>query len=494
MTRGLHLIAGEWEPGTGASFSSFDPHTGEPSDTEYEEANPEQVRRAVSAAAAHMSSKGFATPTERSRVLSAIAAALDSEVETVVATADRESGLGRGRLEGELARTTGQIRAFARYLETDAHMGRVDDSVFDGESLVRMEIPLGPVAVFEASNFPLAFATMGGDTVSALAAGCPVVVKAHPSHPETSETVARIASRVLNAAGLDGVMSVLHGPSPQLGEALVMSPEIAAVGFTGSVQGGRALMDAASRRPIPIPVYAEMGSVNPLIVTEAAAAARAESIAQGFAGSLLLGGGQFCTKPGLLIAPDSAAGQRLVDRAAEAVTAAGDHVVLNERIQSQFVTGCENIRQAGTSLTETRASGSGYRVAGLLVEIEPPVDDLEEVFGPAGLVVRYSTIDDLLALIRSLPGALAAAVHAVDRDPDGPAILAAISERVGRVVWNGYPTGVAVSPAMMHGGPYPASSDGRHTSVGLSAMRRFRRPIAFQGVPPGLLPDARRQG
>jgi acyl-CoA reductase-like NAD-dependent aldehyde dehydrogenase len=490
MSRGLHLIAGNWDPGTGPSFTSFDPHTGDPSEREYREADPAQVRRAVEAATAHVSWKGFAPPAERSRLLYAIADALDAEADTVVATADRESGLGRERLEGELARTTRQIRAFAESLEIGKHWGRIEDSVFDGTDLVRMEIPLGTVAVFEASNFPLAFATMGGDTVSALAAGCPVVVKAHPSHPETSERVAEIVSRVLHAEGLDGVMSVLHGPSPQLGEALVTSPEIAAVGFTGSLQGGRALMDAASRRPIPIPVFAEMGSVNPLIVTEAAAATRADDIATGFAGSLLLGGGQFCTKPGLLIIPDSAAGQRLVDRAAEEVIAAGDHVLLNERIQNQFVTGCENLRQAGTALAETRASESGYRAGGLLVEVEPTVDDLEEVFGPAGVVVRYSTIDELLALIRSLPGALAAAVHAVDDDPDGQAIVAAISERVGRVVWNGYPTGVAVSPAMMHGGPYPASSDGRHTSVGLSAMRRFQRPIAFQGLPPNLLPDA----
>lgn len=490
MSRGLHLIAGNWEPGTGASFTSFDPHTGNPSEREYREADPEQVRRAVEAAAAHVSWKGFASPSERSRLLSAVADALDSEAETVVAIADRESGLGRERLDGELARTTGQIRAFAGFLETGEHWDRIEDSVFEGVSLVRMDVPLGAVAVFEASNFPLAFATMGGDTVSALAAGCPVVVKAHPSHPETSEMVARIAGRVLDGAGLGGVMSLLHGPSPQLGETLATSPEIVAVGFTGSLQGGRALMNAASRRPLPIPVYAEMGSVNPLIVTEAAAAKRGEDIATGFVGSLLLGGGQFCTKPGLLIVPDSAAGQRLVDRAAEEVTAAGDHVLLNERIQNQYVTGCENLRQAATALAETRASQSGYRAGGLLVEIEPPLEDLEEVFGPAGVVVRYSTIDDLLVLIRSLPGALAAAVHAVDDDPDGPAIVAAVSERVGRVVWNGFPTGVAVSPAMMHGGPYPASSDGRHTSVGLWAMRRFQRPVAFQGVPSDLLPDA----
>jgi acyl-CoA reductase-like NAD-dependent aldehyde dehydrogenase len=490
MSQGLHLIAGNWEPGTGASFTSFDPHTGNPSEREYREADPEQVRRAVEAAAAHVSWKGFASPAERSQLLSAIADALDSEAETIVATADCESGLGRERLNGELARTTGQIRAFADFLATGEHSERIEDSVFDGVSLVRMDVPLGPVAVFEASNFPLAFATMGGDTVSALAAGCPVVVKAHPSHPETSEMVARIAARVLDAAGLGGVMSLLHGPSPQLGEALVTNPEILAVGFTGSLQGGRALMDAASRRPIPIPVYAEMGSVNPLIVTEAAAATRAEEIATGFVGSLLLGSGQFCTKPGLLIVPDSAAGQRLVDRAAAEVTAAGDHVLLNERIQSQFQTGCDNMRKAGTPLADTRASEDGYRVGGMLVEIDPPLDDLAEVFGPAGVVVRYSTKDDLVALISSLPGALAAAVHAVDDDPDEQAILAAVSERVGRVVWNGYPTGVAVSRAMMHGGPYPASSDGRHTSVGLRAMRRFQRPVAFQGVPSGLLPDA----
>lgn len=490
MSQGLHLIAGNWEPGTGASFTSFDPQTGHPSEREYREADPEQVRRAVAAAAAHVSWKGFATPAERSRLLSAVADALDSEAETIVATADRESGLGRERLSGELARTTGQIRAFAEYLDTGEHWDRIEDSVFEGVSLVRMDIPVGAVAVFEASNFPLAFATLGGDTVSALAAGCPVVVKAHPSHPETSEAVATVASRVLAEAGLDGVMSLLHGPSPELGEALVMSPEISAVGFTGSLQGGRALMDAASRRPVPIPVYAEMGSVNPLIVTEAAAEERAADIAKGFVGSLLLGAGQFCTKPGLLLVPDSEAGQRIIDRAAAEVAAAGDHVLLNERIRRQFQTGCDSMRQAGTPLAETRPSGDGYRVGGLLVEIGPPVGDLTEVFGPAGAVVRYSTLDDLLALIRSLPGALAAAVHAVDDDPDGPAIAEAVTEKVGRVVWDGFPTGVAVSPAMMHGGPYPASSDGRHTSVGLSAMHRFQRPVAFQGVPPGLLPDA----
>lgn len=489
MSRGLHLIAGEWETGTGVSFRSVDPHTGNPSDREYREANEDQIRRAVEASAAHVTWQGYAKPAERRQILVAIADGLDSEADEIVTIAHCESGLGRERLDVELSRTTQQLRTFARFLETGEHWGSVEDSVFDAVSLVKMEIPLGAVAVFEASNFPLLFSTMGVDTVSALAAGCPVVVKAHPSHPETSEKVASIVSHVLDARGLVGVMSLLHGPSPRLGEVLVASPEIAAVGFTGSLQGGRALMDAASRRRIPIPVYAEMGSVNPLIVTEAAAEERSREIAEGFTGSLLLGGGQFCTKPGLLIVPDSAAGQRLINVAAKEVGAAGEHVLLSERIQKQFLTGSEKLRQAGTPLAETRPSMSGYRVGGLLVEIQPPVHGLEEIFGPAGVVVRYSDTDGLIALIRSLPGALSGAVHAAGNDPNGPAIVAALAEKVGRIVWNGYPTGVAMSPAMMHGGPYPASSDGRHTSVGPSAIRRFQRPVAFQGVPSALLPD-----
>lgn len=480
---GMHLVGGRQEAGTGSEFGSFDPRTGDPSPRRFREAGPDQVDRAVEAAAAWVSRKGYGTVQERIALLDGIADALDAAESEIVSVADRESGLGENRLSGELGRTTGQLRAFSAFLRTGDHEDRVEDLVFDGVKLVRSVVPIGVVAVFEASNFPLAFATMGGDTASALAAGCPVVIKAHPDHPETSELVGNLAAEVVSSMDLDGILSVLHGPSIELGSTIVESPAVAAVGFTGSVPGGRALMDLAARRPVPIPVYAEMGSVNPLVVTPAAAESRAEEIAEGYVGSLLLGAGQFCTNPGLLFVPDGDAGERLIEKVGDRVRSSGDHVLLDQRIAARYEEGCRTLTSRGEVLAESLADGPGYRVRAVLVEMKPPLEDIEEVFGPAGVVVRYSSSEELIRLLEGVPGALAAAIHAEEDEPESADLIDVLAMRVGRIVWNGYPTGVAVSPAMMHGGPYPSASDPLHTSVGLAAMRRFQRPIAFQGVP-----------
>lgn len=480
---GRHLVAGEWEIGTGREFSSYDPRTGQPSGRKFLEAGEAQVDRSVSGSAAHVRWEGFAPADVRGRTLQEIAVALDIAEAEIVAVADRESGLGTSRLTGELARTTGQLRAFADALADGYHLDRVSDRVADGTRFLRLNVPIGPVVVFEASNFPLAFATMGGDTAAALAAGCPVVVKAHPDHPETSELVGRIALDVLMRYDLGGVLSVVHGPSPELGAHLVQHPLVAAVGFTGSLRGGRALFDLAADRPSPIPVYAEMGSVNPLIVTEAAAVDRAEEIAEGYAGSLLLGSGQFCTKPGLLVVPTGDAGDRLVGAVSAAVAAAEPQILLDERIRASYIADFDELRLRGRVLAGGASEGDGFRVGAALVEVEADPGSLDEVFGPLGLVYRYRSLGELTEFLAALPGALAAAIHAGEHDTDARAVLSTVTMKVGRVIWNGYPTGVAVTPAMMHGGPYPATSEPLHTSVGLSAMRRFQRPVTFQNVP-----------
>ncbi|GAB2603579.1 aldehyde dehydrogenase (NADP(+)) [Streptomyces capparidis] len=472
------------------------------------EAGTAEVDAAVRAAADAL--PALADPAARVRLLRAAADALDAAAEEVTAAADAETALGPARLTGELARTTYQLRSFADIVEEGAYLDVVIDHAdpqakpVPRPDLRRYKVPLGVVAVFSASNFPLAFSVPGGDTASALAAGCPVVVKAHPDHPGTSELAARLLRDAAVSVGLPAdVVRLVHGL--QAGIDLINHPLVAAAGFTGSIRGGRALFDAASARPTPIPFYGELGSLNPVVVTEAAAAERAEEIGKGLAGSFTLGAGQFCTKPGLVLAPAGEAGERLIDTLAGAVSDAASAVMLDTRMREAFLGGVRERAQlpdVQAPLEPGEGDGLGVRPGFLTVPAERLTTSeehqvlLEECFGPVTVVARYKDTSEISALLSRLPGNLTATVHlapAESGDSEGEAarLLAELTPLAGRILVNGWPTGVAVASAQHHGGPYPATTT-HTTSVGGTAIERWLRPVAYQDTPPALLPPALR--
>jgi acyl-CoA reductase-like NAD-dependent aldehyde dehydrogenase len=435
-------------------------------------------------------------PATRAAMLTAAADTLDAAGERIVALADRETRLGAGRLGGELARTTGQLRLFAAAAAEGSLLELTIDhadphAAAPRPDLRRMMAPLGPVAVFAASNFPLAFSVAGGDTAAALAAGCPVVVKAHEGHPQTSQLVHDLLAPVLPA----GALALLHGRAA--GAALVKHPAVRAVGFTGSLAGGQALAELARARPDPIPFFGELGSVNPVVVTAAALHARGPQLAQDFVTSYTMGLGQFCTKPGILLLP---AGHGLEPQLAAAVAAVPAGPLLGGWIRA----GLDHSVATLAALPGVRAivapvAGDADHTAPALLAMpaarflaEP--DAAGECFGPISLLVEYDDEEQLIAALRATPGSLTVTVHAEPDETGLPArLLALAAERAGRVVWNGWPTGVAVGWATMHGGPWPASTDAAHTSVGVAAARRFLRPVSYQSVPDTLLPAALRE-
>jgi NADP-dependent aldehyde dehydrogenase len=452
------------------------------------------VDAACRAAAAAFPSWSRTTRAERAGVLAAMADALAARADEIVAIADQETSLGEARLRGELVRTCYQMRFFGEVAEEGSYLEATIDHAGDTPmgprpDLRRMLVPIGPVAVFGASNFPLAFSVPGGDTVSALAAGCPVVIKAHPAHPLTS----RLCFDTMAAVAPEGVLHLVAGE--QAGRDLVDHPAIQAVGFTGSLAGGRALADIAAARPAPIPFYGELGSVNVMVVTPAAAAARGGEIGAALGGSFTLGSGQFCTKPGLVFVPRGADGDALRDACAEAVHDKS-FAMLTSRIRDGYLDGAAALAaEDGVSqlLPETATANEGDVVRATLLELDAAADLaarpelLHEVFGPLAVLVRYGSVGELDPVLSVLPGALTATVHAEADEPG----LAELSDRMlsvaGRLVWNGYPTGVAVSWAQHHGGPWPGTNS-LHTSVGATAGRRFLRPVALQNAPASLLP------
>ncbi|MQA11939.1 MAG: aldehyde dehydrogenase family protein [Pseudonocardiaceae bacterium] len=442
---------------------------------------------------------GQRPPADRAAALTRVADALDAAAETLIPLAQKESHLPDARLRGELVRTTFQLRLFAERLteaEPDVIIDKPDAEWPPGPrpDLRRMLVPIGPVAVFAASNFPFAFSVAGGDTASALAAGCPVVLKAHPGHPELSEATGDIVRGALAVSGApDGTFNVVHGE--ELGKELVLDRRIRAVAFTGSLRGGRALFDLAVSRPDPIPFYGELGSINPVFVTEAAARERGAEIAGGYVDSFTLGAGQFCTKPGLFVVP---ADSELATLAAKRVRERAAAPLLNERIARGYADTVGTLGAHGevNTLVAGTDSAEGPTPTLLSTTAEALLADPEalrtECFGPASLVVHYRDNDELLAVARSLAGELTGTVHGEDTDEVARPLLDELVERVGRVLWNGWPTGVAVTYAMQHGGPYPATTAPLHTSVGTTATARFLRPVAFQNVPQHLLPEVLR--
>ncbi len=415
-------------------------------------------------------------------MLRAVADALDARRADLVAVAMEESHLPEGRLTGELARTTFQLRLFADLVDDgtcfDAVIEHADPDFPLGPrpDLRRVSVPIGPVLVFAASNFPFAFSVAGGDTTAALAAGCPVMVKAHPGHPRLSDAVGAI----LASAGAP--VLVIHGE--EAGRAALLDPATKAAAFTGSTVGGRALFDLAASRPDPIPFYGELGSVNPAFVSRRAVEARGPEIVAGFVASFTLGVGQVCTKPGIVFLPS---GHGLAEDLAEAVGQVAAAPMLGDWIESRYTAMLADRRAATTTIH----AGIGTAPTLLHAPIASLVDIAEECFGPVSIVVEYGDDDELLAAARSFEGVLTATVH-IEPDDDGWAasLLDVLAERAGRVVVNGWPTGVAVNAAMHHGGPWPATTAPLHSSVGGNAITRFLRPVAFQNVPDALLPAA----
>ncbi|MEU0146882.1 aldehyde dehydrogenase (NADP(+)) [Streptomyces sp. NPDC006288] len=484
---------------------SVDPRTGNPREQVAVEATAEEVDRAVRAA--HAVRGALADRTVRAAFLRTAADLLTEAKEHVVEAADAETALGPARLTGELARTAAQLRAFAEVVEEgaflDIHIDHEDGSrTPPWPDLRRYKIPLGVVAVYAASNFPLAFSVPGGDTASALAAGCPVVVKAHPDHPATSELCASILRRAAARHDLpEDVLTLVHGFDA--GVELVKHPLVSAAGFTGSVRGGRALFDAAAARPAPIPFHGELGSLNPVVVTEAAAAERAEQIGEGLGGSMTMGAGQFCTKPGFVFAPSGEAGDQLLKSLTRTVSGTAGGIMLDHRMRDAFVHGvAERAALPDVEAPVTPGAGGEHTVspgfltvpARRLAEEGPHDALLEECFGPVTVVARYDSADEVTAVLSRLPGNLTATLQIATEQADGDAagLLAELTPLAGRVLVNGWPTGVAVAPAQHHGGPYPATTS-TSTSVGATAIERWLRPVSYQTTPEALLPPELRE-
>ena len=479
---------------------SFDPRTAQAVEDVGPESNADDVARLCERAVDATAQLEAMGRSGRAAMLRAMADSLEAARDLLVETADRETALGAPRLNGELTRTTFQLRFFADLIEDGAYLEATIDHAGDTAMGARPDLrkmlrPIGPVGVFGASNFPFAFSVPGGDTASALAAGCAVVIKGHEAHPRTSQLCAEALRRGAETASVSAnVVSLVLGRDA--GTALVLDPNIRAVGFTGSLTGGRALHDLASTRPSPIPFYGELGALNPLVVCPSAAENRSTEIATGLANSFTLGVGQFCTKPGLAFVPAGSHGDKLVADLAEAVKAKSASVMLNARVQHNFADGTADLlRLPGVTQVATAqpaAANDGWWGTPLLLEADAAALDgtvLDECFGPVLVIVRYGSDNELFDLLKKVGPALTASIHADDDDLSvARRLLETFAGRVGRVVWNGYPTGVAVAWAMHHGGPYPASTDALHTSVGASSIRRWLRPVAYQDVPEALLP------
>jgi len=494
---GKHLVAGEWIA-TGQTFKS-EPASGPAFD--FSVGTSELVNKAAEAAEEAFWSFGYSTRHERAAFLDAIADEIEARGAAITEIGSAETGLPGARLEGERARTTGQLRLFASHIRKGEYLDRRhDEALPDRKPLPRPDIrliqrPIGPVVVFGASNFPLAFSTMGGDTASALAAGCPVVVKGHSAHPGTGEIVAEAALAAIRAHGLHpGVFSLIQGGRRDVGTGLVTHPLIKAVGFTGSLAGGRALFDLCAGRPEPIPFFGELGSVNPMFLLPEAIKARGAEIAKGWAGSLTMGAGQFCTNPGIAVILAEQA-PAFAEAAREALSGVEPQVMLTEGIARAYREGRDRVSKGG-GVREILSTSCGQRDVTPNLFLVPAREWLgnhvlaEEVFGPLGLIVTVESFEEMIVVAKRFKGQLTATLHLDDDDVDFARKLMVILERkAGRILTNGYPTGVEVCDAMVHGGPYPASTNFGASSVGTMAIRRFLRPISYQNIPERLMPQ-----
>lgn len=501
--QGTSIIGSHRGQGSESTGRSTNPATNETLEPEYMAATNEELEQAIHLASEAFDSYRHTPGTQKATFLRAIADNIEACIEDLVARMPLETGLPEMRVRGEAGRTCGQLRMFALLVEEGSWVdARIDRAQPDREPLPKVDTrsmmrPLGPVAVFAASNFPLAFSTAGGDTASALAAGCPVIVKAHSSHSGTAEIVGLAIQKAIKDCHLpEGVFSLVYGGGRTIGQALVQHPAIKAVGFTGSYAGGRALMDLAATRKEPIPVYAEMSAINPVVILPETAAANGESLAKGLFGSLTLGVGQFCTNPGLIFIHTDAA-NHITNKLSELIANSTSAAMLNSGICQAYGNGLDHLKNHSqvTTLAEGTCGEASNQAVPTLFQTTAAdflaSDDLtEEVFGPVTLIVTYTGDDELAQLFHSLDGQLTASVHGTEGELAQQSNLAKLMEnRAGRLVFNGFPTGVEVCPSMVHGGPFPATSDGRSTSVGTMAIYRFTRPVCWQDCPDALLPD-----
>ena len=486
------------------TFRAFNPTTGEALDPEYHEATPEQIdlasRLATEAFAAYSQLSG----EKKAAFLNAIAANIEANQEQIIDRCHLETALPKARLQGETARTVNQLRLFAKVIsEGSWPMPRIDRPDPNRKPAPKPDIrsilrPLGPVVVFSASNFPMAFSVAGGDTASALAAGNPVIVKAHSAHPATSELVGDAVRAAVKSCGLpEGVFSLLFGAGTTVGTALVKHPAIKAGGFTGSTFAGRALMNLAAARPEPIPFYGELGSTNPVFVLPGALQSRSAQIATGLFGSFTLGAGQFCTKPGLIFLGQESASQNFVGELKGKVSEAPQFALLTKGISADYdkVAKERKTRKDLTVVAEgAPASGTPFAAGAAVYQTDigsflasPELS--EEHFGPSTLLIRYQSKQQILEAALKLEGHLTATIHGTEEDlKEFSELIAILETKVGRIIFNGFPTGVEVCHAMVHGGPYPASTDSRTTSVGTEAIFRFARPVCYQDIPDSALP------
>jgi NADP-dependent aldehyde dehydrogenase len=491
------------------TFQATNPAASEKLPTVFYEATEAEINAAAELARGAFFHYRRDSKEQRADLLDRIADEILALGDDLLQMANAESGLPLDRLTGERGRTVNQLKMFAALVREGSWIEASIDTAIPERAPVpkpdirKMLVALGPVAVFGASNFPLAFSTAGGDTASALAAGCPVVVKAHPAHPGTSELVATAIVKAAEACGMPGIFSMIHGVSYDVSLALVRHPAIKAVAFTGSFRGGKALFDAAASRPEPIPVYAEMGSVNPVIVLPGVLRERGAAFAEGLKNSVTMGVGQFCTCPGLVFGLRSDELTAATEKLKSLIEAAPPATMLHAGILSSYEAGIQRLaNSAGVAAVQASAAAEAAKTQARAAVFTTDANTFfaqpelsEEVFGPATIVVSCASQDELARAVNELQGHLTATVHGTAADlEEYRGLISMLETKVGRIVINGFPTGVEVCPSMTHGGPYPATTDARSTSVGTGAIKRFARPVSYQGFPQTLLPSALQDG
>lgn len=503
---GHHFIAGREAAPHGHLFHAFNPASSAQLEPAYGDATHAEADEALRAADAAFDALRLATPETRAELLDAIADEITALGDALLERAHAECGLPMARLTGERGRAIGQCKLFASLIREGSWAdARVDHAIPDRQPLPKPDVrrvmmPIGPVVVFGASNFPFAIGVIGTDTVCALAAGCPVVVKGHPAHPGTCEMLGRAVLNALHKVGLPaGCFSLLHGKGNDIGTTLVKHPITQAVGFTGSLRGGRALMDVAAARPHPIPVYAEMGSVNPVFVLPGALKERASKIAEAYIGSVTMGVGQFCTNPAIVLGLKSDGLRQFISNAAAMATKVAPQTMLHRGICEayqagtavwQTINGLQLAGQSETTPAET-ASQAACRIFTTTIDVLEGNSELNrEVFGPCSIITECPGLDDMLRYANSLEGQLTATIHGtVDDLREFAPLVRVLEKKVGRIIFNGFPTGIEVCPSMHHGGPYPAASHSFFTSIGTASIYRFVRPVCYQGFPEEALPE-----
>ncbi len=486
-------------PSEGEIFHGYNPNTGEPLLPAFREATKSDINESIVLANSAFAMYRKTSASQRSLFLETIAGNIEALGDELLIIINEETALPLTRLNGERSRTTGQLRLFAQLLRDGKWNKEIVDEALPERKpiarpgMIQMQIPIGVIAVFGASNFPLAFSVAGGDTVSALASGCPVVFKAHPAHPATCQLIGNAIARAARETGMpDGTFSMLHGLSNEVGGTLITHPLIKAVAFTGSFKGGKALFDLAAKRPEPIPVYAEMGSVNPIFFLPEAIRLGGESLALQFGQSVTLGSGQFCTNPGFCVLINNEESKLFIKHVADGLSATSIHPLLTKGITAAYKSGLEKQhRMSGATIININAE-SDIKPSIITVSAKNLMqnpDYFEEVFGPSTVAVLADSYDEMFSLAKVMPGQLTGTIHAAENEyTTAKDLIELLTQKAGRVILNGFPTGVEVCHAMVHGGPYPATTDSRVTSVGTGSIYRFTRPVCYQNIPASLMP------